>query len=179
MDPYLGEVRMFGFDFEPRGWAFCNGQSMLIQQYAALFSLLGVTFGGNGTTNFNLPNLQGRVPMAAGAGTGLTVRTAGVQVGKDAETLDTTTMPWHTHSLTAQNADSAQTGPASASLAKGGIKSGRVLNPWNTYVAGPTNTPASNLAISITGQGQAHENRQPVQIVNYCIALNGIFPPRP
>ncbi|NTV52632.1 MAG: phage tail protein [Candidatus Firestonebacteria bacterium] len=177
-DPFIGEIRIFGFDYAPLGWAFCNGQTLLITQNQALFAVLGVTFGGDGKTNFNLPNLMGRVPLCAGAGTGLTPRNAGAAVGADTVALSVEQMPWHTHALNAQNANAQQAGPANAFLAKGGHGDGKAFTAWNTYVPGPTTMPMSNQAVGVTGQGLAHENRQPVQILNYCIALQGIFPPK-
>lgn len=178
-DPYLGEIRIFGFNFAPRGWAFCNGQTLQISQNTALYAVIGITFGGDGKTYFNLPNLQGRVPLGAGSGPGLTPRKAGDAVGADTVTLTDDQMPWHTHALMAQNANGQQAGPANAELAKGGHGDGRTFAAWNTYVAGPATLPVWNQAIGVTGNGQAHENRQPAQVVNYCIALQGIFPPRP
>ena len=178
-DPFIGEIRTFGFDFAPRSWAFCEGQLLAIQQNTALFSLLGNVFGGDGRTNFALPNLKGRVPIGSGNGQGLKPRTQGMIAGSDTVSIDTAQMPWHTHTLTAQNANSQVTDTYNASLAKGGKLQGKNLISWPTYTAGPSTMPMSNQAISISGGNQPHENCQPSLVINYCIALQGIYPPRP
>lgn len=179
-DPFIGEVRLFGFDFAPRGWAACNGQLLPIAQNQALYALIGAQFGGDSRTNFNLPNLQGRVALGAGAGTGLTPRNQGVAVGTDSVAINVNQMPWHTHTLNAQGSNATSTSPAALSLAKGGKGSGKNFTPWNTYVAGPASSsvPLKNTTVSIAGGNQAHENRQPAQVLNYCIAVNGLFPSR-
>lgn len=163
-EPYLSEVRIFSFSFAPKGWALCNGQILPINQNQALFSLLGTTYGGNGTTTFALPNLQGRVPMHVGNGF-----TLGQQGGEQAHTLVVNEMPGHTHQAQASTNGPTVTAPTN--------------NFWasNTGFApyGSTGDIAmSPSAISNAGGGQAHENMSPYLTLNICIALVGIFPSR-
>ena len=160
--PYIGEIRIFSFNFPPKGWAFCNGQLLPINQNQALFSILGTTYGGNGQTNFALPNLQGRVPVHVGNGIVL-----GQSSGEATHTLITSEMPAHTHI------------PAgSATPANLGVLTG---NLWVTGNAAynPTANTSTNLAsILNVGGGQPHENMSPYLTLNICIALQGIFPSR-
>ncbi len=179
MEPFLGEIRIFGFDYAPVGWAFCNGQLIQIRQNSALYAVIGIQFGGDGQNTFALPNLQGRVPLGAGNGTGLTPRKVGDSVGVDSVQLTYAQMPLHTHAVKVQNDRATQTSPQGAYLAQGGHGTGRDFTVWNSYTTGAPSNPMWNQAISMTGNGQAHENRQPVQVLNYCIAVSGIFPPRP
>ena len=167
--PFLGEIRMFGCNFAPRGWMFCNGQLLPIQQYTAVFSLLGTYYGGNGTTNFALPNLQGRAPMAYGDGPGLTPRVIGESAGSENVTLLITEMPSHTHSMGAQGTRADRANANGASLAQSAAPVYATANP---------NTTLSPLSISLNGGNQAHNNMQPFLAVNFCIAVNGIFPSR-
>lgn len=165
---YIGEIRMFGFGFAPRNWAFCNGQTLPINQNQALFSLLGTTYGGNGTTNFLLPNLQGRVPLHSGNGassSGLTPRALGQNGGSETVTLQTTEMPGHTHPVSASTAAPSQGSPAGNLWAQG-----------NYSASGGSAMAAGD--IGTAGSGQAHANLSPYLVVNFCIALFGIFPPR-
>jgi microcystin-dependent protein len=160
--PYIGEIRILSFNFPPKGWAFCNGQLLPINQNQALFSILGTTYGGNGQTNFALPNLQGRVPVHVGNGIVL-----GQSSGEATHTLITSEMPAHTHI------------PAgSATPANLGVLTG---NLWVTGNAAynPTANTSTNLAsILNVGGGQPHENMSPYLTLNICIALQGIFPSR-
>jgi microcystin-dependent protein len=163
--PYLCELRIFSFNFAPRGWAQCNGQVMAISQNQALFSLLGTTYGGNGTTNFGLPNLQGKTPIFYGNGF-----VQGQQGGETAHTLLLSEIPIHSHSLVASsNSQNANT-PANNFLAS---NTGNI--PYsNTAQSGVMGTAA----LANTGGSQAHENMPPYLVVNICIALQGIFPSR-
>ncbi len=164
--PYLGEIRIFSFGFAPKGWAGCNGQLMPINQNQALFSLLGTTFGGNGTTTFALPNLQGRVPLHIGPGF-----PEGQVSGEESHTVSTVEMPAHTHTLSGStNAGDAVT-PVGSVLAA-------PASPL--YAASSALTAVGQAAASITplGGGQPHENRQPFLAVNICMSLQGIFPSR-
>jgi len=172
-DPFVAEVRIFPFNFAPKGWAFCNGQLMPISQNTALFSLLGVTYGGDGKSNFALPNLQGRTPMQAGQGPGLSLRDLGEQAGEEAVTLLTTEMPAHSHGAVAASG-TGQGSPANNAWASG-LKTGpSVYSPSD-----PNNNVQMNpLALSITGGGQPHNNLMPYLTLNFCIALQGVFPPR-
>lgn len=169
-EPFIGEIRSFGFNFAPRGWAQCNGQLLTIAQNTALFSILGTTYGGDGRTTFALPNLQGRISMGTGQGTGLTFRPLGEFGGSETETLGIQQMPSHNHPANAQSANGNQAAPAENFWAQdlGGSK--------EYGVSGSSRMAAG--AVSPTGGGQPHDNLQPYQVLNYCIALQGIFPPR-
>jgi microcystin-dependent protein len=162
--PFLAEIRLFTFNFAPKGWAQCNGQLLLINQNQALFSILGTTYGGNGTTTFALPNLQGRVPCHFG--TGFTLGQAG---GEETHTLLTTEMPSHTHLPMASSAAGPDQGSPTSNLWS--------AQAGNIYAAAP-NSLMSPAAISQGGGGQPHENRPPFLVLTFCIALQGIFPSR-
>jgi len=171
-DQYIGEIRAVGFNFAPYGWAMCNGQVLPITQNTALFSLLGTYYGGNGTTNFALPNLQGCAPMDQGNGVGLTPRTIGETGGETSVTLLTSQMPSHTHTArcaTASNADA----PTNAVFGGGGRGKEPAYAPPSTSTA-----PMNGLAVSLTGGNSAHNNLPPYLTVNFIIALTGIFPSR-
>jgi microcystin-dependent protein len=164
-EPFLGEIRMGGWNFAPRGWAFCNGQILSIAQNTALFSLLGTTYGGNGQTTFALPNLQGRVPMHWGSTPGLTPRSLGESSGEENHTLIITEMPAHNHART--GADEATTkNPQDAVPAFG---SAAAFNPNGNLNMDPT---------GIAGGSQPHNNMQPYLAVTFVIAMEGIFPSR-
>ena len=171
--PFLAEIVMFGGNFAPRGWAFCSGQLLPISQNQALFSLLGTTYGGDGRTSFGLPDLRGRVPMHAGNGPGLSPRQLGQKGGAETVALTAQQLPPHNH--------------AARAVGGGGNSNDAVNNYWAddlgvssaTYHTG--STALSNMnpgAIANTGGGQAHNNVQPFQCVNFIIALVGIFPSR-
>jgi len=170
MNPFLGEIREFGFNFAPVGWAMCNGQLLSISQNTALFSLLGTQYGGNGTTNFALPNLQGRVPMGQGQGPGLSSRVIGEVDGTETVTLLVTEIPSHSHLPQCNSGDGNAYGP-------GG-------NFWSQDAAGNAEyastgaTPMNGAALLPTGGGQPHSNMQPYLALNFCIAMQGIFPSR-
>ena len=169
-DPFVAEIRIFPFNFAPQGWAFCDGQLLPISQNTALFSLLGTTYGGDGRSTFGLPDLRGRVPIAPDQGPGLSNRFLGEQGGTDTVTLLTSEIPSHTHTLTASTGDATQSTPADALLATG-IAVG-MFAP-----VGPTVTLAPS-TLSITGSSQPHQNAMPSLVFNFCIALQGVFPPR-
>ncbi|MEG3191233.1 phage tail protein [Lysobacter sp. D1-1-M9] len=171
-EPFVGEIQAVGFNFAPKGWAQCNGALLSISQNTALFSLLGTTYGGNGTTTFGLPNLMGRAACNRGQGPGLAPRRQGEAFGESAVTLTSAQMPAHQHGLTlyAQPDPSRRSGAPAAGSA--------VSNPGNgaPFVASsPTTTFAPSL-IGPAGGGQAHPNEQPYLGVNFCIALQGIYP---
>lgn len=173
--PYLGEIQLFGFNFNPRGWAFCNGATLPIQQNTALFSLITTTFGGNGTTTFQLPNFAGRTACGQGTGSGLSPRTAGETFGVNAVTLGATQMPSHSHTLnsyTQPDASKRQNAPTS-----GSALTGASVSTTAVFAPPPGNTTllATMLAPS-TGGGLPHGNQQPYLGINYCIALSGIYP---
>jgi microcystin-dependent protein len=173
-DQFLSEIRIFAGNFAPTGWALCNGQIMPISQNTALFSLLGTTYGGNGTSTFALPNLQGSAPIGAGQGPGLSVRDLGETGGEQSVTLLDSEMPGHSHAAQASTAGGVNS-PAGA--AWGESKIGKT--PLNVYAAsGANNVPMSPQALSIAGGSQPHNNMPPYQCLTFIIALAGIFPAR-
>lgn len=180
-DQFLGEIRGFAGNFAMVGWALCNGQTLPISQYAALFSLLGTQYGGNGTSNFQLPNLQGNIAVGAGQGNGLSLYVVGETGGETAVTLLQSEMPQHTHNPRASTLDGNQPSPNGNSIAKlpANEKQFAPYNSANTN--GPYGTGAGPTGGSITGsQGGnlQHNNMQPVLAITYLIAMQGIFPAR-
>ncbi len=171
MDPFIGEIRIFGGNFAPRGWAFCNGQIMAIAQNSALFALLGVTYGGDGRTTFALPNLQGRFPMYQGAGPGLTPRVLGETGGTASVSLQQQEIPAHQHGMNA--APSATTGTPGPTVALSPVGSGA-----SAYRQPGNRVAMDSLAVVPAGGGAPHNNVQPYLALNFIIALEGIFPPR-
>ncbi|HEY3332105.1 MAG TPA: tail fiber protein [Capsulimonadaceae bacterium] len=166
--PFLGEIRMVGFNFAPHGWAACSGQILPISQNTALFSLLGTQYGGNGTSNFALPNLNDATPIGQGSGPGMTPRTIGETGGTEAVTLTLATMPQHTHAVQATSRQATTYQPAGNLPAV----SSRPIYASGAAVA---MNPAS---LSSTGGSSPHTNLQPYAVVNFVIALTGIFPAR-
>lgn len=175
-DMYISALAIFGFDWAPRNWALCNGQLLAIQQNQALFSLLGTTFGGNGTTTFALPNLQGRIPIGMGQGPGLSNYVLGQQGGAENVTLLTSNLPAHTHTVFVNNTTANSTSPVTASA----IAAAKDLNTDATkiYNAVAPNVQLNGSTIAPTGGSQPHSNLQPYITVNYCICLFGVFPSR-
>lgn len=171
-DPFIGEIRMFGGNFAPRGWAFCHGQILSIAQNTALFSLLGTIYGGNGQTTFALPDLRGRVPVGQGQGPGLSNRQIGEQAGVENVTLTAQQMPAHNHAAQASSARGNTNSPIGKVWSKdAGVQSA-------TYTGNaPDGTMAAN-AIGSAGGSQPHENMPPYLGVNFIIALQGIYPSR-
>jgi microcystin-dependent protein len=171
--PYLGEIRAFSFPFAPTGWALCNGQTLPINQNQALFALLGTTYGGNGTTNFMLPNLQGRVAISIGPGFAW-----GQAAGTEAVTLTSAQLPAHTHAVNASaNGTANATNIPGPTVIPGSGSTNQSGNPAvSIYSNGATNVALAPLGAN--GSGQGHENRMPILVLNYCIALVGIFPSR-
>jgi microcystin-dependent protein len=160
-EPFLSEIRLFSFNFPPKGWAFCNGQFLPINQNQALFSLLGTTYGGNGQTTFALPDLRGRCAMHEGAGF-----TLGQKAGAEAVTLSQSEMPQHLHSLQGANKNGDQV-----------IPTGNLLgNVNNLYRPATSLLPLLAGTVSNTGGSQPHLNMAPFIAINFCIALQGIFP---
>jgi microcystin-dependent protein len=175
MEVYIGEIRMFAGNFAPKGFALCNGQILAISQNTALFSILGTTYGGNGQTTFALPNLQGRVPMHAGNGPGLSPRSLGETGGEETVTLITTQIPMHTHQL---NAGSGQGDANTPENNYNGVYIDQNTGSgYNTYST-TANVKMNATAIGITGGSQPHDNMPPFQCINYIIALEGIYPSR-
>lgn len=163
--PFLGEIKITSFNYPPKGWAFCNGQLLPIQQYQGLFSLLGTAYGGDGIRTFALPNLQGRVPMHMDSSQPL-----GGMGGQETHTLTSLEMPSHAHGLQASADFATSTSPTGhvlAAKARGGA---------NLYAAGNSPTPLSSVVVGDAGGSQAHENRQPYLALSFIIALQGIYP---
>lgn len=171
MDPFVAEIRIFAFNFAPKGWAFCNGQLLPISQNTALFSLLGTTYGGDGKSTFALPDLQGNAPMHPGQGPGLSPRDLGETGGSETVTLLETEVPAHSHTLSASAADGTSQSPVGERLASG---VGGVAH----YAAPGNLTQLSPEAIAPVGGDQPHNNMQPYLTLKFCIALQGVFPPR-
>lgn len=171
--PFVAEIRMFGCNFAPTGWASCDGQILPISQNTALFSLLGTTYGGDGKSTFALPNLQGSAPMQWGQGPGLTLRDLGEVGGTSTVTLLNPEMPSHPHTMNAYTfdpGDNRTPGPA-LSMAK--------TSPGNAYQPVGNVVPMNPQTLAIVGSSLPHNNMQPYLVVFFCIALQGIFPSRP
>lgn len=169
-EPFVAEIRIFAGNFAPRGWAFCNGQLLPISQNTALFSLLGTTYGGNGASNFALPNLQDRVPMHPGRGPGLSDYQLGEQGGVASVSLLQSEMPAHSHAWrTAEDPADLQAPGPNRSMARSSV---------NAYVPGPANADLSPAMLAPAGGGQPHNNRHPYLGLNFIIALQGVYPPR-
>jgi microcystin-dependent protein len=172
-DPFVAEMRIFGFNFAPKGWAFCNGQLLPISQNTALFSLLGTTYGGDGKSTFALPGIQGNVPMHPGQGQGLSLRDLGEEGGVQAVTLQQTEMPIHTHGV--QAAPTFVAGDTNIVVGNAFAKSSQ----GNVYTPAANLTQMSSSEVTPTGGSQPHNNMMPTLTLNFCIALQGVFPPRP
>jgi microcystin-dependent protein len=160
-EPFLSEIRIMSFGFPPKGWAFCNGQLLPINQNQALFSLLGTTYGGDGRVNFGLPNLQGRSPIHMGSG-----HTLGEMGGEQGHTLSISEVPAHIH------AASGTSNPASAASPANSVWAAQEANPYGVT----PNTAMASASVANVGGSQAHLNMQPFLVLNFCIALQGIFP---
>ena len=172
-EPYIGEIQIFGFNFAPNGWAQCAGQLIPIQQNTALFSLLGTQYGGNGTTNFALPNFQGNAACNRGQGPGLTSRDMGELFGEPTVTLTQAEMPSHQHGISVYAQNDSSKRAASPSAGNG------LASPATFAAFAPGNSPpvpmAQNL-VGLAGGNQPHNNQQPYLAMNFCIALSGVFP---
>jgi microcystin-dependent protein len=173
-DPFVAEIRIFPFNFAPKGWAFCDGQLLPLSQNTALFSLLGTTYGGDGKSTFALPDLQGNAAMHPGQGQGLSLRDLGEIGGSETVTLLTSEMPFHTHTLMAFNQAGDQFGPnANGTFALTRSNNGAVYNTTISNFA-----QFAPQALSPAGGSLPHNNMQPYLTLNFCIALQGVFPPR-
>ncbi len=196
--PFLGLIAIFGFAFAPRGWAFCAGQMLAISSNSALFSLLGTTYGGNGTTTFGLPNLQGRTAIGMGSAAGLSPYAIGQTGGTESTTLTTAQMPAHAHGATATSTSTSTStsalyaegtaatsqNPAGKMLASSqniyadeAEQNNRKMSP-QAVVTDTTTVTTTTVTVNPSGGNQPFSNMQPFLAVNYCIALQGIFPSR-
>jgi microcystin-dependent protein len=173
-DPFVAEIRIFAGNFAPTGWAQCNGQLLPISQNTALFSLLGTTYGGDGKSTFALPNLQGSAPMHPGQGQGLSERFLGEQGGSQFVTLIQSEMPLHTHQLLGSGFDADLKIPSPARVLAKAVNT----NVYQT-TANANLTQLAPQTVAPTGGGHPHNNMQPYLVLNFIIALQGIFPPRP
>jgi microcystin-dependent protein len=169
-DPFVAEIRMFGGNFAPTGWALCDGQLLPISQNTALFSLLGTMYGGNGQSTFALPDLQGSAPLMWGQGAGLSLYDEGQASGTPNVTLLQTEMPLHNHTANAKTSLGNSQTPAGQTWAGS--------NTAKQYVNTAPNTPMSGTALALTGGSLPHNNLSPFLVVTFIIALQGIFPPR-
>lgn len=174
-DPFLGEIRMVGFNYAPTGWALCNGQLLQISQNSALFALLGTTYGGDGRSTFALPDLRARVPLHQGQGAGTSVYSPGQSGGVEKVTLTAAQVPAHSHGLAAHDGTGSSPSASGNFIASpSDATTGEALNAFS-----PTANVVMNAqAISASGGGQPHENMQPYLCLNFIIATEGIFPPR-
>lgn len=170
MDPFVAEIRIFPFNFAPKGWAWCDGQILPLSQNTAIFSLLSNTYGGNGTSNFALPDLRGRIPMHPGQGVGLSQHTLGETGGTETVTLLESQIPNHTHQTKISSVDAVTNELAGNSMAKA---------TEAVYSSSNPNTQMSENTLSPTGGGQAHNNMMPYITYYFNIALQGVYPPRP
>lgn len=174
MDPYLGEIRIFAGNYAPRDWAFCDGSLLSIAQYNALYSIIGITYGGDGKTTFQLPDLRGRAPMHYGDGPGLTPRTFAQSIGSSTVTLNQTQMPIHKHIT--QGSSVVAGGINNPTNAIWGSKSALSAKPYVSL----KNTVAMKIDIvNPQGGNQSHNNMQPFVAMNFIICLDGIYPPKP
>ena len=173
MENYLGEIRIFGATYAPEGWHICDGTLLSVNDNQALFSVLGVTYGGDGMTTFGVPDLRGRLVVGAGTGAGLTARLVGQTGGSETATVSTAQMPAHTHSYFAAPAVASANIPGSA-LLQGTIDNGVQYLKSNS--SGATADLLATTSIGLTGQGQPHANVMPGMVVNYIIATQGIYP---
>ncbi len=179
-DQFVAEIRIFPFNFPPTGWAFCDGQLLPISQNTALFSLLGTVYGGDGKVTFGLPDMQGNAPMQPGQGQGLSDRVLGEMSGVDNITLLQSEIPVHTHILQGADSDATAVNPAGQLPAMGKWDSGTSFGIVGAYSGTtPPNAQMAFQALSPFGGGLPHNNMQPYLTLNFCIALQGIFPQRP
>lgn len=172
-DPFVAEIRIFPFNFAPRGWAFCDGQILPLSQNTALFSLLGTTYGGDGKSTFALPDLQGRAPMHPGQGPGLSLHDLGETGGSETVSLLESEIPSHSHALMAEIVDAADNHAPSSAKSLGPSSGGLAYRGDTANLVS-----LSDSALAPAGGDQPHNNLMPYLTLNFCIALQGVFPPR-
>ena len=170
LEPFVGEIRMFAGNFAPRGWALCDGQLLAISQNDALFSLLGIIYGGDGRTTFGLPDMRSRIPVHAGAGPGLSSRSQGANAGVENATITNTQLPLHSHQISASGSNAEDTLATDKVLAS--------VTGGDLYRATGSLQSLNNQSISNTGGSRSHTNLMPYLCVHYIVALFGIFPSR-
>jgi len=170
-EPFLAEIRIYGFNFAPRGWAFCDGQILPINQNQSLYSLLGTTYGGDGRTSFGLPDLRGRTPIHVGRSNGGPFHSEGQKSGEETHTLSAAEMPDHDHVAQASSANANQ------NSTQGNLPAA-ALNLYIPGAGSPARQPISSSTVTNVGGSQSHENMQPYLAINFCIALRGLFPSR-
>ncbi len=179
MDPFIGQIIMFGGNFAPRGWAFCNGQLLSISQNTALFSILGTTYGGDGRVSFALPEMRGRVPMHEGTGPGLTPRSLGQKAGQQESFLTVANMPSHNHTA----ATTTQIAASSEQGEEQNVNGQFIASHPDAFNEDPSGSvtlggPTSTTTVGNNGQNQSFNNLPPYQAVNFIICLQGLFPSR-
>lgn len=176
MEPFIGQIMMFAGNFAPRGWALCNGQLLPIAQNTALFSILGTTYGGDGKTTFALPDLRGRFPMSSGNGPGLTPRPLGEKSGSESVTLTVANMPAHNHSLSGNAEDGTSSSPEGGLLSA--VSASDASNIPRIYGQSTRVVPLAASSVGATGGSQPVGTMPPFEVVNFMIALEGIYPSR-
>ena len=181
-DPFVAEIRIFPFNFAPKGWAFCNGQILPISQNTALFSLLGTMYGGDGKSTFALPNLEGSAATFWGQGPGLQLWDEGEIQGSDFVTLIQTEMPTHSHTFNVTTTNGNSNTSAGGQLAKGfkgNLQASNSIKMYSTAGSPQPNSMMNPQTLSVAGGSLPHNNMMPYLTLSFCIALQGIFPPRP
>ncbi|MDQ3013068.1 MAG: tail fiber protein [Acidobacteriota bacterium] len=173
-DPFVAEIRIFPFNFAPKGWAWCDGQLLPLSQNTALFSLLGTTYGGNGKSNFALPDLQGRAPMHPGQGPGLSLHDLGETGGSETVTLLESEIPSHSHAVRVSSVGADEEGLKTPAANSTGVE----VNTLPIYIPPQSTVSMSAQALAPAGGDQPHNNLQPYLTFYFCIALQGVFPPR-
>ncbi|MBF0613029.1 MAG: tail fiber protein [Magnetococcales bacterium] len=179
MDAFIGEIRMFPYTFNPEGWLYCNGNPVLITQYPALYTVIGITFGGDGKTTFNLPKFAGLAPIGAGATVRYTRVLTGTTLGAETAALNNTNTPTHDHTLNAATVVGTSTSPGNTYLLAGRGTAPNTIQTYTPNVSGLPLTNFSSQMVGVAGVGTPHENRQPYLPVPFFICYNGNYPPPP
>lgn len=177
-EPFIGEIRIMGFGFAPVEWAYCSGQHLPVSQNPALYAVIGSTYGGDGSTYFNLPDLQGRAPMHPGQRSGNQRYALGEPSGEARVTLYESQLPAHTHTVQGDASDGSVSDPKDNVLAQGAEQGARGFRPAPLYSGAVPSATMDARTIGVSGSSGAHENRQPYLGLNFCIALSGVFPQR-